>query len=49
MPREMGGKTELTLPQEGLGGAANRDDHGKGRGSPLNKLVAYLAAGRPGD
>jgi uncharacterized protein YndB with AHSA1/START domain len=46
--REMGGKTELTLRQEGLGSAANRDDHGRGWNSALNKLVAYLAAGRAG-
>jgi uncharacterized protein YndB with AHSA1/START domain len=44
--REMGGKTELTLRQEGLGSAANRDDHGRGWNSALNKLGAYLAAGR---
>jgi uncharacterized protein YndB with AHSA1/START domain len=34
--------TELTLRQEGLGSASNRDDHRKGWNSALNKLVAYL-------
>jgi uncharacterized protein YndB with AHSA1/START domain len=38
-----GGQTELTLRQEGLGSAANRDDHGKGWNSALNKLASYLA------
>jgi uncharacterized protein YndB with AHSA1/START domain len=38
-----GGQTELTLRQEGLGSAANRDDHGKGWNSALNKLARYLA------
>ncbi len=44
--REKGGKTELTLRQEGLGSVANRDDHGRGWNSALNKLVGYLAIGR---
>jgi uncharacterized protein YndB with AHSA1/START domain len=44
--RERGGKTELTLRQEGLGSVSNRDDHGKGWNSALDKLVAYLATGR---
>ena len=35
--------TELTLRQEGLGTIENRDDHGKGWGSALNKLERYLA------
>jgi uncharacterized protein YndB with AHSA1/START domain len=43
--RAKGDRTELTLRQEGLGSASNRDDHGKGWNSALNKLVAYL--GRP--
>jgi uncharacterized protein YndB with AHSA1/START domain len=42
--REQGGRTELTLRQEGLGSVSNRDDHGKGWNSTLNKLAAYLAA-----
>jgi uncharacterized protein YndB with AHSA1/START domain len=42
--RETGGQTELTLCQEGLGSSANRDDHGRGWQSALNKLVAYLAS-----
>jgi uncharacterized protein YndB with AHSA1/START domain len=42
--RQVGEQTELTLRQEGLGSAANRDDHGRGWNSALNKLVAYLAA-----
>jgi uncharacterized protein YndB with AHSA1/START domain len=41
--REKGGKTELTLRQEGLGSVSNRDDHGRGWNGALNKLVAYLA------
>jgi uncharacterized protein YndB with AHSA1/START domain len=44
--RQIGEQTELTLRQEGLGSAANRDDHGRGWNSALNKLVAYLAASR---
>ena len=39
-----GDKTELTLRQEGLGSAENRDGHGKGWNSALNKLDRYLAA-----
>jgi len=42
--REKAGKTELTLRQEGLGSASNRDDHGRGWNSALNKLAALLAA-----
>jgi uncharacterized protein YndB with AHSA1/START domain len=38
----LGQSTELTLRQEGLGSAFNRDDHGKGWEGALNKLVAYL-------
>jgi uncharacterized protein YndB with AHSA1/START domain len=41
--REIGNKTELTLQQDGLGSAANRDDHGKGWTSAFNKLAVYLA------
>ena len=37
------GGTELTLRQEGLGTVQNRDDHGRGWGSALNKLERYLA------
>jgi len=40
--KPLGRSTELTLRQEGLGGASNRDDHGKGWNSALNKLVVYL-------
>ncbi len=39
-----GEMTELTLVHEGLGTVANRDGHGKGWNSALNKLVAYLVA-----
>jgi uncharacterized protein YndB with AHSA1/START domain len=42
--RELNGRTELTLRQEGLPTAADRDGHGKGWNSALNKLVAYLVA-----
>jgi uncharacterized protein YndB with AHSA1/START domain len=41
--KQKGEATELTLRQEGLGTVANRDDHGRGWNSALNKLVAYLA------
>jgi uncharacterized protein YndB with AHSA1/START domain len=40
--RKLGESTELTLRQEGLGSASNRDDHCKGWNSALNKLVAHL-------
>jgi uncharacterized protein YndB with AHSA1/START domain len=42
--KQLGQSTELTLRQEGLGSASNRDDHGKGWNSAINKLVAYLAS-----
>jgi uncharacterized protein YndB with AHSA1/START domain len=41
--RDVAGKTELTLRHEGLRTVENRDSHGKGWNSALNKLVAYLA------
>ena len=44
---DLGGKTELTLRQEGLGTVENRDAHGTGWNSALNKLVGHLAAGDP--
>ena len=37
---DKGGKTELTLRQEGLGSRANRDDHARGWGGTLSKLQA---------
>jgi uncharacterized protein YndB with AHSA1/START domain len=40
--RPKDGGTELTLRQEGLGSAANRDDHGRGWNGALNKLAAHL-------
>ena len=40
--KKRGQSTELTLRQEGLGSASNRDDHGRGWNSALDKLVAYL-------
>jgi uncharacterized protein YndB with AHSA1/START domain len=40
---DLGGKTELTLRQERLGTVENRDAHGMGWNSALNKLVGYLA------
>jgi uncharacterized protein YndB with AHSA1/START domain len=43
--RDLAGKTELTLRHEGLRTVENRDSHGKGWNSALNKLVAYLARG----
>lgn len=39
---ELGNKTELTLRQEGLGNASNRDQHGQGWNSALNKLDRHL-------
>jgi uncharacterized protein YndB with AHSA1/START domain len=39
---ELGKKTELILRQEGLGSASNRDQHGQGWNSALNKLDRYL-------
>ena len=41
--REKGRQTELTLRQEGLGSVSNRDGHGQGWNSALNKLGGYLA------
>jgi uncharacterized protein YndB with AHSA1/START domain len=46
---DLGGKTELTLRQEGLGTVENRDAHGTGWHSALNKLVRHLAAAEPTD
>ena len=43
---EVGQKTELTLRQEGLGSASNRDLHAKGWNSALNKLERYVKYGR---
>jgi uncharacterized protein YndB with AHSA1/START domain len=40
--KKLGQSTELTLRQEGLGSVSNRDDHGKGWSSALDKLIAYL-------
>ncbi len=40
---EVGNKTELILRQEGLGSASNRDEHGRGWNSALNKLDRHLA------
>jgi uncharacterized protein YndB with AHSA1/START domain len=41
--RGIGGKTELTLRQQGLPTAANRDGHRRGWNSAFNKLAAHLA------
>jgi uncharacterized protein YndB with AHSA1/START domain len=43
---ELGDKTELTLRQEGLGSASNRDQHGQGWNSALNKLNRHLKQGK---
>jgi uncharacterized protein YndB with AHSA1/START domain len=40
--RDLGGKTELTLRHDGLLTADNRDAHGRGWNSTLNKLEAFL-------
>ena len=42
--RELNGQTELTLRQEGLPTAADRDGHAKGWNSALNKLVGRFTA-----
>jgi uncharacterized protein YndB with AHSA1/START domain len=39
-----GARTELVLRQEGLQSSANRDDHGRGWNSALNKLERHLAS-----
>jgi uncharacterized protein YndB with AHSA1/START domain len=41
--RDLDGRTELKLRHEGLPSAADRDGHGKGWNSALNKLAAHLA------
>ena len=43
---ELNGKTEMTLRQEGLGSAANREQFGRGWNSALNKLDRYLEHNR---
>jgi uncharacterized protein YndB with AHSA1/START domain len=40
--REAGGKTELTLTHAGLPTAEDREGHGKGWNSTLNKLALYV-------
>jgi uncharacterized protein YndB with AHSA1/START domain len=40
---DLHGRTELTLRHEGLPNAADRDGHGKGWNSALDKLSSYLA------
>jgi uncharacterized protein YndB with AHSA1/START domain len=42
--RDLNGKTELTLRQEGLGSIENRDGHGRGWNSAMNKLDEHLAS-----
>ena len=39
---ELQSGTEMTLRQEGLGSAANREQFGRGWNSAFNKLVRYL-------
>jgi uncharacterized protein YndB with AHSA1/START domain len=41
--KDLGGRTELTLRQEGLGTVGNRDSHAKGWNGALGKLADYLA------
>src|SRR5665213_2074464 len=41
-----GAGTELVLRQEGLGTIANRDEHGKGWSSALDRLQRYVASSR---
>ena len=40
--KDVGGKTELTLTHEGLPTAEDREGHGKGWNSTLNKLALYV-------
>jgi uncharacterized protein YndB with AHSA1/START domain len=40
--RDLDGRTELRLRHEGLPTAADRDGHGRGWNSALNKLAAHL-------
>ena len=40
--KDLGGKTELSLTHEGLPTAEDREGHGKGWNSTLNKLALYL-------
>jgi uncharacterized protein YndB with AHSA1/START domain len=40
--RDLGGRTELTLIHEGLPTAEDREGHGKGWNSTLNKLALYV-------
>jgi uncharacterized protein YndB with AHSA1/START domain len=42
--RAVGGKTEMTLRHDGLPTGNDREGHGKGWNSALNKLTAYLTA-----
>lgn len=44
--KDLGGRTELTLIHEGLPTAGDRDGHGKGWNSTLNKLALYLKGDR---
>jgi uncharacterized protein YndB with AHSA1/START domain len=41
-----GGRTELTLRQEGLGTVENRDNHARGWAGPLAKLERFVTTGR---
>ncbi len=43
---ELGNQTEFILRQEGLGSESNRDQHGHGWNSALNKLDRHLKRGR---
>lgn len=43
--KDLGGRTELTLRQEGLGSVESRDGHVRGWNSALNKLDRYLSEG----
>ncbi|HEV2674648.1 MAG TPA: SRPBCC domain-containing protein [Aliidongia sp.] len=47
--RDLGGTTELTLRQEGLPTAANRDGHAQGWSSAFDKLAKHLAATTKGE
>ena len=45
--RARGGQTEITLTHEGLPTPKDREDHGKGWNSTLNKLARYVKGETP--
>ncbi|HYS45710.1 MAG TPA: SRPBCC domain-containing protein, partial [Rhizomicrobium sp.] len=45
--RARGGQTEVTLTHEGLPTPEDRENHGKGWNSTLNKLARYVKGETP--